>query len=435
MTTATTPSTGADTTATTATPGAPDTTAPAGAPAVLIVGAGPTGLTLACDLARRGVPFRLVDAAAGGFPGSRGKGIQPRTQEVFDDLGLIEAVRAAGCPLPMMRGWKDGRTTGDWYMNERGEPTPGIPYAEGWMVPQSRTQEILRERLAALGGAVEFGTALSGFAQDGTAVTAALTHAGAAGTARFRYLVAADGGRSTVRRVLGTPFTGQTVDTQPMLVADLDMPGLPRTHWHVWPEAPGGAVMLCPLPGTEAFQLFARFDGDAEPDPDPAAVRALVAERVGLRAGTVHWSSPFRVRAAMAERFRDGRVFLAGDAAHIHSPAGGQGLNTSVQDAYNLGWKLGQVLLHGAPEGLLDSYESERMPVAADVLGLSTRLHRGNNEDASRRRGCGPNRRRRSRGRPVRVRRRRPPPRRPRSRPACARGARGYGCRRRPALR
>ncbi|KAK1181359.1 FAD-dependent monooxygenase [Streptomyces sp. NBS 14/10] len=353
--------------------------------AVLIVGAGPSGLTLAIDLARRGVRARVVERGADLFPGSRGKGLNPRTQEVFDDLGVIDAVRRAGGPYPLMLGWEDGTRLGTHDMIERGRPTPGAPYADMWMVPQWRTARLLYARLQELGGSVEFGTELTGLTQNADGVEARLSRAdGSAATVRAAYLVAADGGRSTVRRALGIPMTGETVDPSPMLVADvrLDDDRLDRGHWHAWPKAKGGTVALCPLAGTDHFQLFARYedaDVDATPDTSAEAVRQLIAERTHLAASDVRevsWASDFRARAAMAERFAEGRVFLVGDAAHIHSPAGGQGLNTSVQDAYNLGWKLGQVLRHGADPALLDTYEEERLPVAARVLGISTRIHR-----------------------------------------------------------
>ncbi|MFE7119463.1 FAD-dependent monooxygenase [Streptomyces sp. NPDC057654] len=349
----------------------------AAAGTVLIAGAGPAGLVLALELSRRGVPHRLVEAADAPFPGSKGKGLQPRTQEVFDDLGVIEAIHAKGSPYPPMTTWENGEPGPDWEMMTRGEPTPNTPYAEPWLLPQSRTQEVLRDRLRELGGRVEFGVRLKEFEQDEGGVTAELT--GPSGTServRASYLVAADGGRSTVRAALGTPFTGETVDPTPMLTADMEMEGLPRTHWHTWNSHPGGVVAMCPLPHSNLFQTYVRFEA-GDPDPAPEAVRRLVAERTGLQPGKVHWASAFRTRAAMAERFREGRVFLTGDAAHIHSPAGGQGLNTSIQDAYNLGWKLAAVIQRDAPDALLDSYEAERLPVAAGVLGLSTRIHRG----------------------------------------------------------
>ncbi|GAA2816336.1 FAD-dependent monooxygenase [Streptomyces showdoensis] len=358
---------------------------------VVIVGAGPTGLVLAVDLARRGVRALLVEKADRLFPGSRGKGIQPRSLEVLDDLGALPGILAAGSLYPRMRAWEGAERQGEWDMMARSEPTEQVPYANVLLIPQSRTQEVLHARLRELGGDVRFGAALTGFRQSAEAVEAELS---TGETVRAAYLVAADGGRSTVRRALGIGMTGETVDPRPMLVADVRLAPstvVDRGNWHVWPKAPGGAVALCPLPGGDHFQLIAAFDDEAAAvDTAPRAVRELLAARTPLADADVVevlWASDFRARAAMADRFRDGRVFLAGDAAHVHSPAGGQGLNTSIQDAYNLGWKLGQVLRHGAPAALLDSYETERLPVAAEVLGISTRLHRASSEGANTQRG------------------------------------------------
>lgn len=344
---------------------------------VLIVGAGPTGLALACDLRRREVSVRVVEQAAGLFPGSRGKGVQPRTLEVLDDLGVIAPMLASGGPAPVGIVWQNGERRGEYRMFEDAAPSPAEPYTGPWLVPQWRTQEILYARLLELGGSVEFGAALRGLAQAGGGVTAELSDGR---TVRARYAVAADGGRSTVRTLLGIGMTGETVDPAAMIVADVRIPALDRLNWHVFPGADGSFLSLCPLPGTADFQLAGRFEDGSTPDVSPAGVRELIGSRTHLTADDVtevRWSSDFRPRAALADRFADGRVFLAGDAAHVHSPAGGQGLNTSIQDAYNLGWKLGQVLRHGAPDALLDTYEGERRPVAAEMLGLSTRIHRG----------------------------------------------------------
>ncbi|MEV1024446.1 FAD-dependent monooxygenase [Streptomyces sp. NPDC050264] len=348
---------------------------------VLIVGAGPTGLVLATDLARRGVRAMLVERAESLFPGSRGKGLQPRTQEVLYDLGVLDAVYAAGTGYPTMLAWEGAEPGEEWDMLKRSEPTEQVPFANGWLIPQARTQEVLYARLRELGGEVRFGVGLSGLEQDAEGVTATFEDGS---TVRAGYVVAADGGRSTVRRALGIAMTGETVDAKPMLVADVritpDAP-VPDTHWHVWPNAPEGGVAFCPLPSDDGrlFQLAAQYaDETAVPDTSPAGVSKLLATRTPLleeHIAEVVWASDFRARAALADRFREGRVFLAGDAAHVHSPAGGQGLNTSVQDAYNLSWKLAAVL-SGAPEVLLDTYEEERLPIAADILGISTRIHR-----------------------------------------------------------
>lgn len=361
---------------------------------VLVVGAGPTGLTLACDLARRGVRALVVERAHALFPGSRGKGIQPRTQEVFDDLGIIRAAEAAGGGYPVGMVWRDGERQGEHQMFDEREPTEDSPYDRPLMLPQWRTQEILYARLRELGGGeIEFGAALTDLAQDEEGVTARLANGR---TVRAAYAVAADGGRSTVRAALGIGMTGETVDPHPVLVADVRIPTLDRDNWHMFPPAEdgGGFLAICPLAGTADFQLTAQFTDGTAPDTSLAGVREVVAARTHLTADAVtevRWASDFRPRAAMADRFREGRVFLAGDAAHVHSPAGGQGLNTSVQDAYNLGWKLGAVLRNGAPADLLDTYEAERLPVAAQMLGLSTRIHRGEERrgEATRQLGLG----------------------------------------------
>ncbi|MFI7411304.1 FAD-dependent oxidoreductase [Streptomyces sp. NPDC049627] len=346
---------------------------------VLIVGAGPTGLALGIDLARRGVDALVVERADGLFPGSRGKGIQPRTMEVFDDLGVFDAIRAAGGDYPVGMIWQDGQRVGEHRMFDPAEATEDSPYTEPWMVPQWRTQEVLFARLEELGGKVAFGREAVGIIQDEEGVT--VRFAGGE-SVRARYVVAADGGRSAVRRSLGIGMTGETVDPSPILVADVRITGLDRDNWHVFPPSgeAEGFLAICPLAGTEDFQVVAQFAEGAAVDVSLEGVRKVVAARSHLApedVTEVRWASDFRPRAALADRFRDGRVFLAGDAAHVHSPAGGQGLNTSVQDAYNLGWKLGAVLREGADAALLDTYEEERRPIAADMLGLSTGVHRG----------------------------------------------------------
>jgi 2-polyprenyl-6-methoxyphenol hydroxylase-like FAD-dependent oxidoreductase len=340
---------------------------------VVIVGAGPAGLTLAIELARRGVPHRLVDAGPGPFPGSRGKGLQPRTLEVFEDLGVLDTVFAAGSPYPPIRAYRGDTVVYEGRMAPERAVTPRLPYPNVWMLPQTRTVRILADRLRELGGGVEYGTALVGFDQDEAAVHAEL---GTGETITARYLVGADGGRSTVRSALGVGFLGETREGERSIVADLPVAGLDREHWHFWGDGPDTGIGLCPLGGTDLFQLQAPLLDGSDPTPDTAGVHALFAARAGveLDLGEVVWASVWRANIRMVDRYRVGRVLLAGDAAHVHSPAGGQGLNTSIQDAYNLGWKLAGVL-SGAPEPLLDSYQDERLPVAAGVLGVTTALH------------------------------------------------------------
>lgn len=332
---------------------------------VLIVGAGPTGLTLAIDLARRGINVRLIDAAPTPFAGSRGKGVQPRTLEVFDNLGVADAVLAGGGTYPAFKVHLGPLSVPRKSIGSALPATRATPYPNLWMIPQFRTEAILRERLASFAQKAEFGTTLVDFTQDDKRVVATLQDGSRVSA---QYLIGADGGHSQVRRTLGLSLIGEGLGDQAMLVADVELTGLRADAWHVWPWAKGGRVGLCPLPDTNLFQLMApaAFGGD-----DLAAAIAGIAR---CRVERIAWQSQYRPSIRMVERYRVGRVFLAGDAAHVHPPSGGQGLNTGVQDAFNLGWKLAQVL-NGGDQALLDSYEAERLPVAASVLGLSKDLH------------------------------------------------------------
>jgi 2-polyprenyl-6-methoxyphenol hydroxylase-like FAD-dependent oxidoreductase len=331
---------------------------------ILIAGAGPTGLTLAVDLVRRGISFRIIESAPEPFAGSRGKGIQPRTLEVFDDLGVVEPILAQGAPYPKFRFHWGPFSLRAGSLGTQHPATEQIPYPNLWMLPQSKTESILRDRLRALGNDVEFGKALATFTQTGEEVNVSLSNGE---TIKSKFLVGCDGGRSTVRKILGLELQGESLGEKTALVADLEVEGLDRHDWHVWPFSKGGAVGLCPLPNTSLFQAVTE---GATSDTD---LHAQIFKTTGYRVKRVAWNSTYRPSARMVERYRIGRVLLAGDAAHVHPPAGGQGLNTGVQDAYNLGWKLASVVRGGA-DSLLDSYEAERRPIAAAVLGLSKKL-------------------------------------------------------------
>ncbi|MBE1162171.1 FAD-dependent oxidoreductase [Dyella acidiphila] len=342
---------------------------------VLIVGAGPTGLVLACELARRQLPFRLIDAAPQAWNASRGKGLQPRTQEILDDLGVIDRVLAGGITPPPLRFHHPDGSHLDQQLYQGLQPRPDIPYGSPLLIPQWRVEAILRERLAELGGTVEFGTAFERLEQDETGVTATLLRDGHAQTVRASWLVACDGGRSAVRKQLGVAFLGETLETHRMFVADVRVSGIDRDYWHAW-RNDQGVVALAPLPATDAFQFQASLTQDMPTEPSLALLQRILETRSGrsdIRLVDASWMSYWRANVRMVDRYRVGRAFLAGDAAHVHTPAGGQGMNTGMQDAYNLGWKLAAVI-DGADAALLDTYEQERMPVAAAVLGLSNML-------------------------------------------------------------
>jgi 2-polyprenyl-6-methoxyphenol hydroxylase-like FAD-dependent oxidoreductase len=354
---------------------------PQGSPQVLICGAGAAGLTLAIDLARRGVSIRLIDKLPAPFAGSRGKGIQPRTLEVLEDLGAIDRIAAVGAPYPVQRLHRADATFTDSQEIMVSPPTAQEPYRTPLMVPQLRTEAVLRERLAELGGVVEYGRELTGLDQDAEGVTARVAGPDGVETIRCGWLIGGDGGRSFVRHALDVGFPGKTLGVR-AIVADLELDGLSRDAWHRCGEGDmARQIGLCPLPHTDLFQLQAPIppkteEGDGEVDLSLAGLQAFVDERWTAGRVTVRrvdWASAYGMNARLADRYRAGRVLLIGDAAHIHPPTGGQGLNTSVQDAYNLGWKLGAVLA-GAPDALLDTYEEERRPIAADMLGLATGL-------------------------------------------------------------
>lgn len=340
-------------------------------PTVLIAGAGPTGLTLACELARRGVPFRIVEAVAGPQAGSRGKGIQPRTLEVFDDLGVVDRVLAHGrVGMPMRMTAPDGTVT--MANAELPKPSPDIPYPGTLVIPEWRVEEALRLRLEELGGAVEFGTALVSFHQSSEGVSAVLRKGEVEEIVWSRWLVGCDGGHSTVRKQAGISFEGDTLDQVRMIVADVKVDELDRDAWHVWSHKEG-MVSLCPLPSTNVFQYQVGIGPGQNPDLSLENMQSILEDRSGrddLRLHDVEWSSLWRANIRIVDRYREGDVFLAGDAAHIHSPAGGQGMNTGIQDAQNLGWKLAAVA-HGASVELLETYEKERRPIALGVLALS----------------------------------------------------------------
>ena len=349
-------------------------------PEVLVVGAGPVGTTLAIDLTRRGVGVRIIDKAEHGFDGSRAKGIQPRTLEVLDDLGALDDVLAGGSPYPLM-GIHLGPITVPWRMlRSPHADDDGVPYPHTWLIPQHRTDRALHDRLQTLGVTIEYNCELIELDQTADTVTASIGTPDGPETITARYVVGADGAASTVRKQAGIGFVGSTDEADRMLIVDASVDGgLARNRWHVWPGLRGRFVGACPLPHGDQFQWMIKLDPDETPPSDEEQLTQTIRARTGnkrLSIKNITWKSVFRPNIRLAAHYRNGRVFIAGDAAHAHTPAGGQGLNTGIQDAYNLGWKLAQVLA-GAPPKLLDTYESERQPIAAGVLGLSTKKYEG----------------------------------------------------------
>jgi 2-polyprenyl-6-methoxyphenol hydroxylase-like FAD-dependent oxidoreductase len=334
---------------------------------VLIVGAGPTGLTLACELARRGAAFRIIDKAAEPSPFSRAIGIQARTLEIFDDMGIAERAVRAGLPLHGVAMYVGGRQLAKAAFAELDTPYPFL-----LSIPQSETERILTEQLQRLGGSIERGVELIDLVQHEARAELRLRASdGSEGALSARWVVGADGAHSSVRRLIGLELEGATEEH--FLLADLrvawDMPRDRITTY--FSEA--GLFACFPLPG-ERWRLMATApeDGPAEPAEQPtlAELQSLTDERSAIpgQLSDPSWLARFRVHRGRVKSYRVGCVFLAGDAAHVHSAAGGQGLNTGIQDAHNLGWKLALVSEgRGQPE-LLDSYHTERHAVGVALL-------------------------------------------------------------------
>lgn len=277
---------------------------------------------------------------------------------------------------PPQREYLDDGSCKDSQMMESEAPTPTEPYHIPLLVPQFRTEAVMRARLAELGSRPHFGWELQSFEQDDSGVTARIIEPAGERTLRVRYLVGTDGGRSFVRHALAVDFPGKTLGVR-AVVADVTLNGLSRDAWHRFNEGSMATqISFCPLPRSDLFQVQGPVPLEGDIDLSAKGLNGLVAERThreDILVKSVAWASAFNMNARLASRYRVGRVFLAGDAAHIHPPTGGQGLNTSLQDAYNLGWKLAAVL-SAAPEALLDTYEEERRPIAAHMLGLATDL-------------------------------------------------------------
>jgi 2-polyprenyl-6-methoxyphenol hydroxylase-like FAD-dependent oxidoreductase len=270
---------------------------------VLICGAGAAGLTLAIDLARRGVAFRLVEKMDQPFSGSRGKGIQPRTQEVFEDLAIIDRIVAAGGTYPRMREYRDDGTFLDKDMGERVDPTPAEPYQIALMVPQFLTEKVMRERLAELGHHVEFGLELVAFEQDEKCVTARLAGPSGQEVVRCEYLVGADGGGSFVRRSLGVNFPGNTLGVR-ALVADVSLSGLDRQAWHQFNSGDmQRMVSICPLAGTELFQIQAPIPPEGEVKLSAPALQQMISEKTGrsdIKVQSVSWASAYTMNVRVS---------------------------------------------------------------------------------------------------------------------------------------
>ena len=336
---------------------------------VLVVGAGPVGLTAAHELARRGIAVRLVDAASGPAVTSRAIATHARTLETYDAMGVVDDVLALGQRIEGFTMFNNGSRLVRLDADYRKNPT-AFPYTLS--IDQVRTEAVLRDAVTRQGVTIEWETKLADLTQTGDGVRVSLQHVDSCAEepVTVPWVVGCDGGHSTVRKKLELPLVGDSNDT--WLLADTEVTvDLPRNSIY-WIRVGTGTVMLVPLPGENRWRLLDTVDTSDEEDPAAVAERFAGKLKRGLgRPVTVElpsWVSVFTAQQRMVPAMRVDRCLVAGDAAHVHSPASGQGMNTGIQEAYNLAWKLAMVVRGQADLELLDSYGVERVPIGRALL-------------------------------------------------------------------
>ena len=345
------------------------------APDVIVVGAGPSGLMAATCLARLGARVVVIDAKAGPTRESRALGLQARSLELYDQLGLAERVRAHATRAPAIHPGFARTVFGSVPLAELGRtitPHPGV-----FVLEQSRNEEILRDAFLELGGTILWRHTVTGMGggHDGAPVT--VTADGADGTVTLRapWLIGADGAASTVRKARAIPFEGTTSPLSYFVVDALDATGLVENGINL--RIDGDEFLLAFPMGEPGHQRLLGIAGDVESeagDEVEARVRRMLSDHFGVAYTRSSWFSRYRTHHRIAARFRDGAVFLVGDAAHVHSPVGAQGMNTGLQDAHNLACKLAPVIAGEARPEVLDEYEHERRPVAERLVRTTDAL-------------------------------------------------------------
>jgi 2-polyprenyl-6-methoxyphenol hydroxylase-like FAD-dependent oxidoreductase len=339
-------------------------------PRVLIVGAGPTGLVLALWLTKLGVPLRIIDKNSGPGLASRAMAVQARTLEFYRQLGFADDVVAHGIKVNTAHMRSAGEEIASFNIGDLGARVSPYPFVLSF--PQDDHERLLTDRLAAAGTRVEWGTELLEFDHNSTRVRATLRADGAVESLDVSYLAGCDGAHSTVRQALALGFPGGTYD-QIFYVADVDADDLPSTGDINFCLGPDTLCAIFPVRSTGMHRLIGIVPDAVANRPTITFddVRSSIEQVAPLRATRVNWFSTYHVHHRVAEHFRKGRVFLAGDAGHVHSPAGGQGMNTGIGDAVNLSWKLAHTLQHRAAPSVLDSYEPERITFARSLVATT----------------------------------------------------------------
>ncbi|HEX4676896.1 MAG TPA: FAD-dependent monooxygenase [Steroidobacteraceae bacterium] len=342
---------------------------------VLIVGAGPTGLVLALWLTRLGVPLRIIDKTAEAGTTSRALAVQARTLELYRQLNLTDAVLALGHKVPAINLWVRGEQKAHLAFETVGGGLTPYPFLH--IFPQDQHERLLLQRLQELGVSVERSTELLGYSEQADRVVARLRGPdGQEESCEATYVAGCDGARSLVRETMGTGFPGGTY-RQVFYVADIDVKGaVSNGELHIdLDEADFLAVF--PLAGEGRARLIGTVRDQRADNAESLRfedVSSSAIEHMKVQVEKVNWFSTYRVHHRVTDHFRKGRAFVLGDAAHIHSPAGGQGMNTGIGDAVNLAWKLQSVLQGHAPDALLDSYETERIKFARRLVATTDKV-------------------------------------------------------------
>jgi 2-polyprenyl-6-methoxyphenol hydroxylase-like FAD-dependent oxidoreductase len=342
---------------------------------VLVVGGGPVGLTMACELLRHGVDCRIVDQNAAPQPWSKAAAVSARTMEVWQDMGIVERALERGRPVFGVNLHRGLERFAQVSIHVEGTP---FPYIFG--MAQRETELMLAKRLDELGGRFEREVKLAGFSQDDDGVSATLVHRdGREEQMRTPWLVGCDGAHSTVRQGLDLPFEGSTFE-ETIVQGDLkvDFPFAADPNEAQVFVSPAGPIGMIPLLDEGRYRVLVLGIADPPDEPPLEMLQQIVGQRCpeGVHVYDPAWTVSFRFHGRIVPRYRSGSVFLAGDAAHIHSPAGGQGMNMGIQDAYNLAWKLALVQRGVCSEEILDSYDLERRPVGqrtVDVTDAATK--------------------------------------------------------------
>ncbi|KXN80953.1 Tetracenomycin polyketide synthesis hydroxylase TcmG [Leucoagaricus sp. SymC.cos] len=356
---------------------------------VLIAGAGGSGLVAALILAQSGIKIRIIDKAEKPHCGSRGFGIQPRTCELFQTLGVQDDVEKRATAIPTMRAYKlPGGTipVKTWTLYPETGTWPDRPFGNGICVSQEELEDVMRQHLKQYGVVVEYGKGLVSIEQDADSVVSTIaTFANGKETSeqekiRSQYLLGTDGAKGVSRKLLGLTFQGETRDTDGMVWGDVEIDGLTPDYWHVWGNPEVFTIMARPItPGGKKFGIgIIGKNFDPTDLADEAKAKEFITNQTGrtdLKFSKFSWLSYFKPNMRMVNKFQEGRAFVVGDAAHVHSPTGAQGINCSIQDATNITWKLALVLKDLASPSILSTYNDERLPIIAQMLRATSQLY------------------------------------------------------------